>query len=102
MQERRKPPFMLDQAKFSTQERVTFYVIALVCSVIAFLCFKGGVGDIKEIYNTLLPIFAGVIGFWIGSSKGAADNREQLNKLLTPQPGTTTTTTTEKDDHETH
>lgn len=75
-------------SKESTQRRVSFFVIFIVAAVIAVICWKGTMEDIKNLYNTLLPFFGLVLGFWIGSSKGAADNREQLNKLLGP-PGAT-------------
>lgn len=79
-------------AKEATQRRISFYVIFLVASVIAVICWKGTLDDIKNLYNTLLPFFGLVLGFWIGSSKGAADNREQLNKMmpLMPNPPITT------------
>lgn len=83
--ERRYDPIA---AKEGTQRRISFYVIFIVASVIAVMCWKGNLEDIKNVYNTLLPFFGLVLGFWIGSSKTAADNREQLNKLIPPPEGT--------------
>lgn len=68
--------FDAEGAKFSTQRKVTYYVIALVASVIVGICIRGTITDVLNVYNTLLPIFAGVIGYWIGSSKGADDTRQ--------------------------
>lgn len=73
-------------AKESTQRHISFYVISIICAVIAVLCLKGSIEDIKNVYNTLLPFLGLVLGFWLGSSKGAADNREQLNRLIQPPP----------------
>ena len=82
MKERR---FLPDEAKFATQAKVSGAIIFIMAAVIANLCWRGSVADMKEVYNTLLPFFGIVIGFWIGSSKGAADTREQLNKMMLPE-----------------
>lgn len=86
--ERRYDP---ESAKFATQLRISFYVIFITASVIAVICYNGGVSDAKEIYNTLLPIFAGVVGFWIGNAKYAQDQQTQMNKMIAPDTPPITT-----------
>lgn len=83
--ERRYDP---EQAKFSTQLKVSFYIIFITAAVIAVICWRGDVADAKEIYNTLLPIFAGVVGYWIGASKAAADAQPKPPKPVEPQKDT--------------
>lgn len=34
----------------------------------------------EMLVGALIGAFTGAVGYWIGSSKGAADNRDQLNK----------------------
>ena len=91
--------FSVDEAKFTTQRAVTFYIFMLVTAVIGVICWRGEVDDIKNIFNVLVPFFASVIGYWIASSKGSAD-KDQLSRrnLQVPPPeqgGKTTTVTTE-------
>lgn len=61
------------QDKFKTQRNVTWFLFALVAAVIANICVRGGITDIKGIYDSLLPLFAGAVGYWIGTSKSSAD-----------------------------
>lgn len=93
MKEKRRE-WQLEAAKFSTQEKVSGSIIFIMAAVIANLCWRGEVTDIKEVYNTLLPFFGIVIGFWIGSSKGSADKEAQLSQIRkseTPQSTDTDT-----------
>lgn len=93
MKEKRRE-WQLEAAKFSTQEKVSGAIIFIMAAVIANLCWRGEVSDIKEIYNTLLPFFGIVIGFWIGSSKGSADKEAELQKIRTAETPQATDTPT--------
>lgn len=63
--------------KFNTQRKVTWYLFALVAAVICVICWKGDIAASKGIYDSLLPLFAGAVGYWIGTSKSSADKDPQ-------------------------
>ena len=44
------------------------------------------------VLQTVINLTFLAAGFWLGSSKGAADNRDQLNKMLTPPSSITVST----------
>ena len=61
------------QDRFKTQRTVTWFLFSVVAAVIANICYRGSITDIKGIYDSLLPLFAGAVGYWIGTSKSSAD-----------------------------
>ena len=83
MIERRKP-FVLDEQKFSTQRIVTYAIIAIFSAVTAWVLWCGTVEQRSIIIQCVIGLMIGAIAFWMGSSKGAVDNRDQLNRMLTP------------------
>lgn len=95
MQERRAEPFQSEQAKFDMQIRVTWYIFAVCFALLAAIVWMGKVDDVKAQLDKLQIWFGLAIGYWLGTSKGAADNRDQLNKMLPPvaPPATTGSTT---------
>lgn len=93
----RRQPFVLDEQKFSTQRIVTYAIIAIFSGVTAWVLWGGTVEQRSIIIQCVIGLMIGAIAFWMGSSKGAADNRDQLNKLLippSPPPATPTAQTT--------
>jgi hypothetical protein len=96
MIERRKQPFQMDEAKFSTQKIVTFALLLIFATVVeSIFLYSTDPSERSTVLQTVINFTMLAVGFWLGSSKGAVDNREQLNKMLDPKPGTTTVTTTE-------
>lgn len=63
--------------KFTTQRYVTWFLFALVGTVIANIMARGGISDVKSVYDSLMPLFAGAVGYWIGTSKSSADKDPQ-------------------------
>ncbi len=95
MIERRAQPFIIDEAKFSTQKFVTYILLLFFCVVMGNVLFLGDdQSERSTIIQTVINLAFLAAGFWLGSSKGAADTRDQMTKLMTPIAGTTTTTTT--------
>lgn len=93
--ERRSEPFQSDRAKFQMQISVTWYLFAVCFALFAALVWLGTVDDVKSLIEKMMTFFGLVVAYWIGTSKGAADNRDQLNKMLPPvaPPATTGSTT---------
>lgn len=80
------------------QISVTWYIFAVCFALLAAIAWMGGVDDVKAQLDKLQTWFGLAIGYWLGTSKGAADNRDQLNKMLPPvaplaTTGSTTSTT---------
>lgn len=80
--------FNPEEEKFSTQRLVTYAIILIFTGVAAWILFYGTVEQRSIIIQCIIGLMIGVVTFWIGSSKGAADNREQLNKLIPPPDAT--------------
>ena len=93
--EKRKVPFVIEEAKFSTQKIVTYVIFFIFAAVVVNVIFMTvDQSERSTIIQTIINLTFLAAGFWIGSSKGAADNRDQLNKMLTPQTTGSTTIST--------
>ena len=96
MIERRKVPFSLDEEKFSTQKVVTYMIfLAFYAVIINVLFMTQDQSERSMILQTVINLTFLAAGFWIGTSKGAADARDQMAKMLQPQPESKVTTTIE-------
>jgi len=101
MIERRKTPFAIDEAKFTTQKVLSYGLMVLFATVVeSVFLYSEEAAERSMVMQTVINITMIVVGFWLGSSKGAADNRDQLNKMLQPQADSkvVTTITTDKPD----
>lgn len=98
VQERR---YDSEREKFATQRDLTFYVTSIFALVTAWVLFYGTVEQRSAIVQCWIGLAIGSVMYWIGTTKGAADNRDTLNKMLpTPPPvitsgSSTVSTTTE-------
>lgn len=95
-EERRKVPFVLDEAKFGTQKIVTYVLLFffMLAGLAVFLQYPSDQSERSTVLQTIINLTFLAAGFWLGSSKGAADNRDQLNKMIAPQQTGSTTITT--------
>jgi hypothetical protein len=94
--ERRQVPWQADEAKFVTQKLVTIFILAIFGSVCFWVFYQdANASERSTMMQTVINLTVMAVGYWLGASKAAADNRDQLNKILGPQPvvpGTTTIT----------
>jgi hypothetical protein len=94
--ERRHAPWLPDEAKFVTQRTVTVFILLIFAGVCGWVFYQdANESERATVLQTVINLAILVVSYWMGSSKGAADNRDQLNKLIGPQPvapGTTTVT----------
>lgn len=103
--ERRHLPWQADEAKFITQKTVTVFILLIFAGVCGWVFYQDqNQSERATVLQTVINLAILAVSYWLGSSKGAADNRDQLNKMLSPTPGTTTiappasvTVTTEPD-----
>ena len=87
MNERR---FDASEQKFATQRQLTYAVVWIFFLAAAWTFYHGTESQQATVLQTIINLVIAGFSYWIGSSKGSAEAREQLNKLIGPQPGTTT------------
>jgi hypothetical protein len=78
----RRQPFLIEQEKFSTQKIVTYFLLVLFACVTVAVFWRDNDAERSTVLQTIINFTMLAIGFWLGSSKGAVDNREQLNKIM--------------------
>lgn len=92
--EKRKTPFLLDESKFSMQKVVTYMIFLCFSAVLVNVLFMGqDQSERSMVLQTTINLAFMAAGFWLGASKGASDARDQMAKMLQPQPDSTVTTT---------
>jgi len=74
-EERRAKPFDFDGAKFSTQKAVTYILVGLFCYVSVLILSVPGTDQSERsmILQTVINLALLATGYWLGSSKQAAD-----------------------------
>jgi len=92
-QPERRLPFVADEAKFSTQRLVTYVILIIFASVVANVLVGQDQAERSTIIQTVINFAMLSIGFWLGTSKGAADKEVSAARILesavpkiTPQP----------------
>lgn len=81
----RRAPFVIDEAKFATQRLVTYALLLIFTGVVTTVFLGNDQAERSTVLQTVINFTMLAIGFWLGSSKGAADNRDQLNKIISAQ-----------------
>lgn len=87
----------MDEEKFVTQRQLTFTIVMLFSFVTIWSLFLGTVEQKSIIIQCVIGLMIAYTSYWIGATKGAADAREQMAKMLQPQPDSKITTTIETD-----
>ena len=92
-QPERRAPFVADEAKFSTQRLVTYIILIIFTAVVANVLIGADQAERSTIIQTVINFAMLSIGFWLGTSKGAADKEVSAARILesavpkiTPQP----------------
>ena len=78
--ERRKP-FDGTEAKFSTQKTITLIILLLFTYTLANVMTGTDQAERSMLLQTVINLTLLGVGYWLGSSKGAAESREQLGKI---------------------
>lgn len=89
MKERRQP-FVVDEAKFSTQRLVTYALLLIFTAVVTNVLIGNDQAERSTIIQTVINFMTFVVGFWIGTSKSAADKDASATRILeasAPAPG---------------
>lgn len=78
----RRAPFVVDEAKFSTQRLVT-YIILLIFSAVTYSVLTGeDQAERSTIIQTVINFTMLALGFWLGTSKGEADKHASASRIL--------------------
>lgn len=77
----RRAPFVAEQEKFSTQHKLTFFVIAIMALVTSWVLVYGSIEQRSAVVQMWIGLTLLTAGFWFATSKGSADKETQLNKL---------------------
>lgn len=87
MKERRA--LTADEAKFSTQRLVTYALLLIFTAVVTNVLIVGDEAERSTIVQTVINFMTFVVGFWLGTSKSAADKDASATRILeaaTPAP----------------
>lgn len=82
MIEERRAPFVADEAKFSTQRLVTYSLLLIFTAVVANVLLIGDEAERSTIVQTVINFMTFVVGFWLGTSKSAADKDASAGRIL--------------------
>jgi uncharacterized membrane protein YfcA len=93
MKERRLP-FIAEEQKFSTQKQITFFVMAIMSLVTAWVLFYGSIEQRSAVIQMWIGLTLLAAGYWMATSKGSADKETELTKMRkaeTPLSGDSST-----------
>lgn len=79
-------PFQTERAKFEMQIKVTFLLFFITTALMAAVVYKGDLPAVEKLLDKMMTFFGMVVTYWIGASKGAADARDQLARMLPQAP----------------
>lgn len=82
----RRNTFISEEAKFLTQKELTYAVVFIFFLAAGWTFYRGSDAQQATVLQTIINLVIAGFSYWIGSSKGAADNRDQLNKMLPQSP----------------
>jgi hypothetical protein len=91
-EERRKQPFQVDEAKFSTQRLVTYVLLLIFACVVGIVFLGDDQAERSTVLQTVINFTMLALGFWLGTSKSSADKDITAARLardaVTPGPET--------------
>ena len=77
-------PFVIDEAKFSTQKVVTYILLRIFSALVANVLIGQGQAERSTVMQTVINLTFLACGFWLGSSKSATDNTAALTNMAQP------------------
>ena len=88
-QPERRQPFVIDEAKFSTQKFVTYALLIIFSAVIANVLMGTDQTERSMVLQTIINFTMMAIGFWLGTSKGEVDKAASMSRIAEANtPGT--------------
>ena len=93
----RRAPFQVDEAKFSTQKAITYALLTIFAAVTAVVLYQNDQSERSMVLQTIINLTLLGVGYWLGSSKDAANQaasargiaeRKDGIDLVTPGPVT--------------
>jgi hypothetical protein len=99
----RRAPFVIDEAKFSTQRVVTYAILLIFAGVTAAVFWQNDPAERSDLKQAVINFTMLAIGFWLGSSKSSADKDASMSRIAesTKPPGSPITTDDVKIDAQT-
>lgn len=77
----RRQPFIIDEAKFSTQRIVTYAILFIFAGVTIAVFWQDDPAERSDLKQAVINFTMLAIGFWLGSSKGAADKDAAVTRI---------------------
>lgn len=79
---RKRSGFLIDEAKFDTQKTITYASLSIFAALTFWVFAGNDQGERSMVLQTVINLVIGAFGYWLGASKGAADARQTLEKML--------------------
>lgn len=79
--EERREPFVIDQAKFSTQREVTYVLLLLFVCVTGVVLYQSDQSERSMVLQTVINLTLLAVGYWLGASKAAADSNSSMSRI---------------------
>lgn len=79
--EERREPFIIDQAKFSTQRQVTYFLLVIFAGVVGVVLYQDDQSERSMILQTVINLTLLAVGYWLGASKQAADQGQAMSRI---------------------
>lgn len=80
-QPERRAPFTIDEAKFSTQRVVTYFLLIVFALAAVSVHFANDQAERSTMLQTIINFTMLAVGFWLGSSKGAVDKDASISRI---------------------
>src|SRR5258706_4099386 len=77
----RRAPFVIDEAKFSTQRVVTYFLLLIFTAAGWAVVIGNDQSERSTMLQTIINFTMLAVGFWLGSSKGAADKDAAVTRI---------------------
>lgn len=78
----RRAPFVVDEAKFSTQRVVTYIILLIFTAVVVNVLLGTDKSERSTILQTVINLTFLAVGFWLGTSKSSADKEATASRIL--------------------
>ena len=82
----RRHDFDSTEAKFKTQKIITYVLLLLFAAVTTNVLIVNDQSERSMVLQTVINLTLLATGYWIGSSKGAADSRDTLGTIAKKEP----------------
>lgn len=77
----RRAPFVVDEAKFSTQRVVTYIVLLIFIAVTVNVLLGHDQAERSTIIQTVINFAMLALGFWLGASKQSQETAQSASRI---------------------